>query len=136
MIYRQDAIFLVNTFPMRFARTLSGLPSDGEPLVAVRSSLALETQDEVSFQHWKAGDVLPDYDDHVTGESCFTLVDEPNFAREDSPDVPLDWPRRYPYHPSFGSPSTVPVPVPILFPSSPRRLNPQAPSDPLDPVTS
>jgi hypothetical protein len=124
VLYRQDAIFLVTTFPMRSARANSGLPTDGEPLVAVRSPLALDSQDDSTFQQWKAGDALPDFDDHVTGES---MVDDPNFACADTPDVPPDWPRRYPYHPSFGSPSTVPVPVPTLFPSPSLETIPTAP---------
>ncbi len=33
VLYRQDAIFLVTTFPMRSARAASGLPPDGEPLI-------------------------------------------------------------------------------------------------------
>ena len=132
VLYCQDAIFLVTTFPMRSARANSGLPTDGEPLVAVRSPLALDTQDDSTFQQWKVGDALPDFDDHVTGES---LVDDPNFTCADPPDVPPDWPRRYPYHPSFGSPSTVPVPVPTLFPS-PSRLIPTALPVALDPVFS
>ena len=68
----------------------------------------------LSFQNWAAGDPLHDYADHVTG---FPLVDDPDFDRDDSPDVPLDWPRRFPHHPSFGPRSTVSVPVPSVFPS-------------------
>jgi hypothetical protein len=47
----------------------------------------------------------------------------------DTPDVPLDWPRRFPYHPLFGPCSTVPVPLPSVFPSavSPLLAVPLAP---------
>ncbi len=49
VIFRQDAIFLVTTFPMRSTRTNSGLPPDGEPLIAVRSPLALDSLDDFNF---------------------------------------------------------------------------------------
>jgi hypothetical protein len=45
------------------------------------------------------------------------LVDDPTISRSDTPDVPLDWPRRYPYHPSFGPRSTVSVPMPAAWSS-------------------
>jgi hypothetical protein len=126
VLYRQDAIFLVTTFPMRHARVSTGLPADGEPLVAFRSPLAsvMESQDDLSFQHWTTGDCLPDYDDHATG---VTLVENSDSDRVTTPDLPLDWPRRYPYHPSFGPRSTVSVPVPPAFPVS--QTVPPAPLD-------
>ena len=122
VLFRQDAIFLVTTFPMRQARVNAGLPADGEALVAIRSPLAPAIPDpetDMSFRHWQAGDLLPAYDDHVHG---IPLVDDLAFDRLDTPALPTDWPRRYPHHPSFGSQSTVPVPVPPLFPSSPLLL--------------
>jgi hypothetical protein len=117
VLYRQDAIFLVNTFPMRNARVTTGLSGDGKSLVAVRSSLASTSSDhdsEFSFANWRAGDLLPDYVDHATG---VPLVDDPNFTRCDTPALPSDWPCRCPHHPSFGPHSTVPVPVSPRFPS-------------------
>jgi hypothetical protein len=68
VLYRQDAIFLVTYFPMRLARTASGLPATGEPLFAVRSPLGPHaSDDDFSFQRWAFGDSLPDHVDHVTG---------------------------------------------------------------------
>jgi hypothetical protein len=130
VLYRQDAIFLVTTFPMRTARLNSGFPADGESLVAFRSPLAsaVAHHDDLSFQKWQVGDDLPAYEDHVTGVS---LGDDPNFIREESPDFPLDWPRRYPHHPSFGPPSTVPVPVPNSFPPT-SGVSPAIPGPPSD----
>jgi hypothetical protein len=129
VLYRQDAIFLVTTFPMRIARANSGLPADGEPLVAVRSSLAPSLPDFASeffsFDQWQAGDLLPHYVNHATG---VPLVDDPNFSCHDSPALPHDWPHRYPHHPSFGSQSTVPVPVSPLFPSPSSLVPPLTPS--------
>ncbi len=79
ILFRQDAIFLVGTFPMRHARTQSGLLADGEALKAVRSPLpsALSSQDELSFQDWQAGDNLPAYDDHATGISLHDDLQTP-----------------------------------------------------------
>ncbi len=134
VLYRQDAIFLVTTFPMRAARLNSGLPADGEPLVAVRSSLAssLSASDtEYSFAQWQAGDLLPDYEDHATG---IPLAVDPNFSRSDTPAFPPDWPCRYPHHPSFGPQSTVPVPIPPLFPSSPSSVSNLGSGIPLAPA--
>jgi hypothetical protein len=97
VIYRQDAIFLVNTFP-RAARLGSGLPVAGESLVTFRSPFAsaVASEDKLSFQNWQSGDTLPEFDNHVAG---VPLVDDPNSARDNTPpDFPVDWPRRYPHH--------------------------------------
>jgi hypothetical protein len=68
VLYRQDAIFLVTLFPMRLARTASGISADGDTLVPLRSPLGLTApQDELSFGQWNYGDALPTYDDHVSG---------------------------------------------------------------------
>ncbi len=132
VLYRQDAIFLINTFPMRHARTNSGLPVDGEALTAFRSPLssAPDSCDDLSFQDWKVGDRLPAYEDHVTGISLHDALHPP---RLETPDVPPDWPRRYPNHPAFGPRSTVPVPAPPLFPTATSRLNPDDPPVPPGP---
>jgi hypothetical protein len=134
ILFRQDSIFLVSTFPMRHARTQSGLLADGEVLKAVRSPLAsaLSSQDELSFQDWQAGDSLPAYDDHATGISLHDDLQTPRLA---TIDFPSDWPRRFPNHPAFGPRSTIPVPVPPLFPvwsSSPASdlRVPPGPSEP------
>ncbi len=128
VLYRQDAIFLVTTFPMRAARHNSGLTADGEPLVAVRSPLVPLLPDdsvsEFSFARWQSGDSLPDYEDHTTG---VPFIDDPNFSRPATPALPLGWPHRYPHHPSFGPQSTVLVPVPPLFSSSSDTVIPLAP---------
>ncbi len=126
VLYRQDAIFLINTFPMRHARANSGLPVDGETLTAFRSPLssAPDLCHELFFQDWKVGDPLPAYEDHATGIPLHDALHPP---RLETPDVPPDWPRRYPNHPAFGPCSTVSVPVPPLFPTATSRPN----SDPL-----
>ncbi len=132
VLYRQDAIFLVTTFPLRTARVNAGMPASGAPVVAFRSPLAslLESSADSPFHSWKTGDALPIYEDHVTG---VTLVADLNSSRQDSPDFPLDWPRRYPYHPSFGSRSTVSVPLPVtLHPTSSPDDVPLAPLFELD----
>jgi hypothetical protein len=51
------------------------------------------------------------------------LVDDPHSARLATPFHPQDWPRRYPYHPSFGPRSTVSVPVPTAFPTAPSSAS-------------
>jgi hypothetical protein len=132
VIYRQDAIFFVTVFPMRHARTQSGSSDAGDPLVAFRSPLAsaMASNDELSFHTWQPGDALPDYEDHATG---LPLTEDYTSTRLVTPEVPLDWPRRYPYHPSFGHRSTVPVPVPTLFPTdSPFLLEDAIPTVPVD----
>jgi hypothetical protein len=52
IVSRQDAIFLVNHFPMRMARTAAGFP---------------DPQNDLSFQTWAQDEPLPVYDDHVKG---------------------------------------------------------------------
>ncbi len=116
ILYRQDAIVLVTTFPMRHARLASGLPSSGESFVPVRSPLAagLSPDHEFSFLHWQHGDALPPYVDDVTG---VPLHDSPHCPRVATPPADLSIPRRYPYHPAFGPRPTVAVPFPPDFPS-------------------
>jgi hypothetical protein len=100
----------------------SGLPVDGEALTAFRSPLssAPDSCDDLSFQDWKVGDRLPAYEDHTTGIPLHDALHPP---RLETPDFPPDWPRRYPNHPAFGPRSTVPVPVPPLFPPATSRPN-------------
>jgi hypothetical protein len=132
VLYRQDAIFLTTTFPMRHARVYSGLSADDEALTPFRSPLGSspECPEDLSFRGWKAGDDLPDFDDHSTG---FSLHDDPRTSRTDTHACPPDWPRRYPDHPAFGPRSTVPVPVPSTFPPTspplPDDFVPDAPDD-------
>ena len=126
VLFRQDAIFLVTTFPMRVARSASGLTSDGEPVVPFRSPLGADgldgATDDLSFQSWQHGDGLPSYDDHVTG---FDLADSSESPRTSSVAPPSDWPTRYPHHEAFGPCSTVAVPVPPRFPTGlPRVADP------------
>ena len=112
VLYRQDAIFLVNQhFPMRAARVATGLPASGEPLVSVRSPLGTpRPDDDLSFQHWVSGDELPDHADHV---SNIPLTEPATTTRPDHiPSPPDGWPHRFPHHESFGPPSTVAVPDP------------------------
>jgi hypothetical protein len=123
VLYRQDAIFLTNTFPMRHARTSSGLPAEGDTFTPFRSPLGSSSTcpADLSFCGWTVGDELPDYADHSTG---FPLHDDPHTAREDTPTYLPDWPRRFPDHPAFGPRSTVPVPVPPAFPMASLHLPP------------
>jgi hypothetical protein len=69
VVYRQDCIFLVTTFPMRAARALTGTSSSGDSMIPVRSPLCFppDPDDELSFQRWQYGDALPDFTDTVTG---------------------------------------------------------------------
>ena len=71
ILYRQDAIFLVDVFPMRDARDKMGLTKDGELLVpykAVRAPLSVRENGcvDVEFTEWIAP-VLPSIEDHTTG---------------------------------------------------------------------
>jgi hypothetical protein len=89
VLFRQDAIFLVDTFPMRHARATAGLPRDGDALTAFRSPLAsaLDASHDLSFHDWKTGDALPPFDDHATG---IEIHDDLHLSRSDTPDFPLD----------------------------------------------
>ena len=128
VLYRQDCIFLVYTFPMRMAREASGLPPSGEPLVTVRSSFGFrdDMDNDLSFHGWANGDDLLDFDDHVAG---VPLTAPLHLSRETTPDLPPSWPRRFPYHVSFGAQSAVSVPTPAPFPreiTGTRTSNKQA----------
>jgi hypothetical protein len=69
VIHRQYVIFLTSVFPMRLARTASGLAQGGDSLTVVRSppSMLDGCPAEFSFGLWSHGDALPDHDDDVTG---------------------------------------------------------------------
>ncbi len=58
VIHRQDVIFLTSVFPMRLARTASGLAQGGDSLKVVRSppSMLEGCPDEFSFGSWSHGD--------------------------------------------------------------------------------
>ncbi len=102
---------------MRIARTATGLPADGEPLVPMRSPLGfVDPDDDLSFQHWTPDDPLPTYANHVADTP---LVDVPLSPRLASVPPPPDWPRRFPHHEAFGPRSAVAVPVPPPYPSLP-----------------
>ncbi len=127
VLYRQDCIFLVTTFPMRKAREAAGSSPDGDAFVPVRSPLGSmdDFDNDLSFHGWANGDPLPPHEDHVYG---YPLVDPPTLPRAVASETPASWPRRFPYHVAFGPPSTVPVPVPPLF--SPQSF-PVAPALPI-----
>jgi hypothetical protein len=131
VVFRQDCIFLVMTFPMRAARALTAQSPPDSSLVPVRSALCLpaDTDDELSFQHWQYGDALPDYTDEITGHSLTDFSPQP---RQDTIPFPCDWPRQFPYHASFGPRSMVPVPVP---PSIPRDVSAVTPGPTTPPIT-
>jgi hypothetical protein len=54
VLHRQDVIFLTSVFPMRAARTASGLGLDGDSLKVFRSppSMLDGCPDELSFGTW------------------------------------------------------------------------------------
>jgi hypothetical protein len=83
VLYRQDCIFLPTVFPMRQARTASGMSPDGEILVGFRcpTSLREGCLSELSFGDWMETDGLPEHDDDVLGfnlspplELCWSIL--------------------------------------------------------------
>jgi hypothetical protein len=117
VLYRQDAIFLPTLFPMRVARQASGLAVEGEALVTFRSPATLRdgSDPELSFGTWAESDLLPDYEDDVTG---FSLGSPPGPLVHQPQEIP-ELPVHVPDHPSF-PPSAVEVPIPA---SSMLRVN-------------
>jgi hypothetical protein len=122
VLHRQDVIFLTSVFPMRAARTASGMTPDGEGLSVFRSppSMLNGCPDNLSFGSWSPGDAFPLYDDDVTG---FTFSAPPGSYVE-APEQLDGLPVTNPGHPSFPV-STVLVPIraaPTVAPvaSSPR----------------
>ena len=113
VIFRQDAIFLPSTFPMREARTRVGMIPEGEILKAYRprSVLGKDEDGDVSFGEWKDQDPLPIYQDHITG---FNLISPPDDTSASTTGKPGTWPRHYPSDPAFGPPSVVGVVQPWL----------------------
>jgi hypothetical protein len=111
VVFRQDCIFLPETFPMREARTRVGLIPDGDILTAYRPKEVDGKMDrgKESFGRWKDSDPLPFYQDHITS---FPLVSPPDRTSNPTPEKPSSWPRHRPSHPSFGPPSVVGIPKP------------------------
>ena len=111
ILYRQDVIFLTNVFPMREARTKSGLDPEGEGLLVYRSKKGEQdsVEEDLSFEDWKDSDELPLYEDHVSG---FELECPLEQSDDDTPAKDPSWPTYQPDHPSFGIPSCVKIPVP------------------------
>ncbi len=73
IVYRQDCIFLPTVFPMRQARSQSGLHPDGEPFVTYRSlAIMRDCPPDVSFASWTENDPLPVVDDDVAGFDLFS----------------------------------------------------------------
>ena len=112
VLFRQDCIFLPETFPMREARTRVGLLPDGESLMTYRVK---QMDGEESFGAWKECDPLPPYQDHITG---FTIVSPSDTTSHNSPERPKEWPRHKPSHPAFGMPSVVEVLRPLWMDES------------------
>jgi hypothetical protein len=106
-LYRQDCIFLPETFPMREARTRVGLIPEGEILVTYRVE---QMEGKESFGNWKDNDPLPPYQDHITG---FPMISPPDKTSHPTPEKSKDWPVHKPFHPAFGVPSVVEVPKPL-----------------------
>ncbi len=126
VLYRQDAIFLVTHFPMRFARAASALPTDRDSFVPLHSPLGFSNPlNDYSFGRWTYGDDLPPYEEHVTG---FPLETSPETMRQSPVELPGDWPRRYPHHEAFGPRSTVAVPLPPPYPGSSHEVTDLTPS--------
>ncbi len=112
ILYRQDCIFLPETFPMRMARIMDGQDPDGAPLMAYRhrpvwNCGGTEKEDETSFGSWTEDDPLPQFQDHVTGHILESPNDDTALGVQAKPD---EWPSYQPDHPSFGQISTVSVP--------------------------
>jgi hypothetical protein len=111
VVFRQDCIFLLETFPMCEARTRVGLIPDGEILVTYRPRNGQDSGKEegISFGQWKDEDPLPFYQDHITG---FPILSPSDGTSDTTPEKPSTWPRYRPSHSSFGPPSVVEIPVP------------------------
>ena len=107
VLFRQDCIFLPETFPMREARTRMGLHPEGEAFITYRVH---QVEGKESFGKWKEDDPLPPYQDHITG---FSLVSPPDKTTHTTPERPDEWPRYKPSHPAFGVPSVVDVLQPM-----------------------
>jgi hypothetical protein len=110
VLHRQDVIFLTSVFPMRAARTASGLGPEGDSLKAFRFppfSMLDGCPDELSFGTWSAGDILPVYDDDVTGFG----ISRPYGGYVPVPDAVSGVPVHNPTHPSLPA-SAVLIPLP------------------------
>jgi hypothetical protein len=120
ILFRQDVIFLTNVFPMREARTKSGLEPEGEGLLVYRSKKGERDvgEEDLSFDDWKDSDELPLYEDHVSG---FELECPSEEFDDDTPAKDSSWPTYQPSHPSFGIPSCVRIPVPGEIISSKKK---------------
>ena len=106
VLYRQDCIFLTNVFPMRTARSRSGIGIEGDSIVPYRAPLSIRENEKasLSFADWNVDQPLPDYQDHITGQDLSaSQQDSVGTVNQISHYV-------YPSHPSFGPPSTVKVP--------------------------
>ena len=108
VLHRQDVIFLTSVFPMRAARTASGLGPEGDSLTVSRSppSMLGGCPDNLSFGSWSPGDELPTYDDDVTGFSLSPPPGEYMETPENLEGIPVGRPN----HPAF-SESSVLVPI-------------------------
>jgi hypothetical protein len=120
VIYRQDAIFLVNTFPMRTARVDAGHSPAGDPLLwyrtpeSVRRNVrAMDSFDEVvgsdGIDAITTPRTLPEYDDHTGGG--LHPPDE-NGLQDLSLEKTNEGSKWYPNHEAFGPPSSVEVRCP------------------------
>ncbi len=110
VLHLQDVIFLTSVFPMRAARTASGLGPEGGSLTVFCSppSMLDGCPDELSFGSWASGDDLPMYDDDVAG---FGLSGPYSGGYVEVPELLEGLPVHSPRHPSF-SESSILVPIP------------------------
>jgi hypothetical protein len=109
MLMRQDCIFLPKLFPMRIARTNSGMAAAGEPLIPFRSPIGIleGTDPDYSFEGWQETDPLPEYEDHVAGSKLTRPQDSELI---DKPETTITGGQLYrPHHPLFWEVSGVEV---------------------------
>jgi hypothetical protein len=118
VLMRQDCIFLPKLFPMRIARTSSGMNPEGEPLVPMRSPPGIRegSDPDLSFEGWTDTDPLPDYEDHIHGSRLTRPHDCEVFGAAEETLTAEEVPSYHPSHRSFGDPvSTVPVPYHVFI---------------------
>jgi hypothetical protein len=114
IVYRRDAIFLVDVFPMRWGQKPGC--KDGAMVTPYKCERAPSSMrgEEDDFPDW-AGPTLPMFTDCVTTSATSSVKDKDRKAIfPDARTVSKD-PGRHPAHEAFGSSSTVCVPPPTTL---------------------